>query len=200
MPTRAVIVDAVRSPMAAASPPVRWRPHPADLLAQALSALVDRSSLDPALWTTSSLAAWAGQASSRRRQAGRRCSRPAGRRRRRRRRSSGSAARSAGGGVRRGRHRCRPVRHRGRRWRESMSRHRWVRRGWARIRSASACGSDSRSSCRRASRPSSSRNASASAAYSWTNTPRARTRGRNRPASTAGSRTRSPPSSPVVRR
>ena len=35
--------------MAAASPPVRWRPHPADLLAQVLSALVDRSSLDPAL-------------------------------------------------------------------------------------------------------------------------------------------------------
>ena len=50
MTTAAVIVDAVRSPMG------RGRPtgalagqHPVDLLAQVLSALVERSSLDPAL-------------------------------------------------------------------------------------------------------------------------------------------------------
>jgi acetyl-CoA acyltransferase len=50
MPTRAVIVDAVRSPMGRGkSTGALAGLHPADLLAQVLSALVDRSSLDPAL-------------------------------------------------------------------------------------------------------------------------------------------------------
>ena len=50
MPTRAVIVDAVRSPMGRGKPTGALAGlHPADLLAQVLSALVDRSSLDPAL-------------------------------------------------------------------------------------------------------------------------------------------------------
>ena len=50
MPTRAVIVDAVRSPMGRGkSTGALAGLHPADLLAQVLSALVDRSSLDPVL-------------------------------------------------------------------------------------------------------------------------------------------------------
>ncbi len=50
MPTRSVIVDAVRSPMGRGkSTGALAGLHPADLLAQVLSALVDRSSLDPAL-------------------------------------------------------------------------------------------------------------------------------------------------------
>jgi acetyl-CoA acyltransferase len=50
MPTRAVIVDAVRSPMGRGkSTGALAGLHPADLLAQVLSALVERSSLDPVL-------------------------------------------------------------------------------------------------------------------------------------------------------
>ena len=163
--------------------------HPADLLAQALSALVDRSSLDPALWTTSSLAAGG---------AGEQSATPGRGAARGRLADVGAVGddraevrlRSAGGGVRRGRHRCRAVRHRGRRWRgvDEPGTDGFGADGRGSVRRRRA--SDSRSSCRRASRPSSSRNASASAA-GWRIPARSHARAEST-ASTAGSRTRSP--------
>ena len=203
MPTRSVIVDAVRSPMGRGkSTGALAGLHPADLLAQVLSALVDRSSLDPAL-VDDVLIGCVGGAGEQSATPGRQALLAAGLA------DVGAVGddrtqvrvRSAGGRVRRGRHRRRPLRHRGRR-----------RRGVDEP-GADGLGADGRGSVRRrragaipGSRAAGRLGRARRAAVrpqpnaSWTSTPRARTRGRSRPASTAGSRTRSLPSSPAVRR